>query len=122
MPKITLDAIAYARAGDKGDKVNIGVAARRPEFYPILCRALTTERIKAWFGELCRGKVDRYDLPNLDALNIVLHQALDGGSSRSLRIDNQGKALGDTLLFLDAEVSDGEMKRIQAFTAERRRS
>ena len=114
MPTVSLDAIAFARAGDKGDKVNIGVAARVSAFYPILCRTVTTQRVKEWFGELCRGRVDRYALPNLDALNIVLHQALDGGSARSLRVDNQGKALGDTLLFLEIEVSGDELAQIQA--------
>jgi len=119
MPTVSLDAIAFARAGDKGDKVNIGVAARDPAVYPILCRVLTPERVKEWFGELCLGRVDRYELPNLDALNLVLHEALDGGSARSLRIDNQGKALGDTLLFLEAEVSNEELELIRS-AAERR--
>jgi hypothetical protein len=119
MPSTLLSLIAYARAGDKGDKVNIGVVARRPGFFPLLCRELTAERVKAWFAEVCQGRVDRYELPNLDALNFVLHQALDGGSARSLRIDAQGKALGDTLLFMPIELSDAEYASAVAVQATR---
>jgi hypothetical protein len=98
--------LAHARSGDKGDRCNIGVIARKPEYYPILVRELTAERVKAWFGELCTGKVERFELDNLEALNFVLHGALDGGALRSLRLDRQGKSYGFALLRMEVDVSD----------------
>ena len=76
--------LAHARSGDKGDKCNLGIIARRPDFYPILLRELTAERVKRYFGEWCHGSVERYELPNLEALNFVLNGALDGGALASL--------------------------------------
>lgn len=98
--------LAHTRAGDKGDLCNIGVIARRPEYYPVLVREVTAERVKAWFGPWCRGRVDRYELPNLGALNFVLHQALDGGGLASLRLDTQGKTYGYALLRMELDVPD----------------
>ena len=98
--------LAHARAGDKGDLCNVGVIARRPEYYPLLERELTAERVKAWFGEWCKGSVDRYELPNLGALNFVLHESLDGGALVSLRLDTQGKSYGYALLRMEIEVPD----------------
>ncbi len=98
--------LAHARAGDKGDRCNIGIIARRPDYYPVLVEQLTAERIKARFGDWCRGPVDRYELPNLHALNFVLHGALDGGGLASLRLDNQGKSYGYALLRMEIEVPD----------------
>ncbi|MEB2314290.1 MAG: hypothetical protein OZ921_11090 [Sorangiineae bacterium] len=98
--------LAHARSGDKGDTLNIGVIARRPEFYPALLRGLTAERVKAHFGELCHGPVERFELPNLEALNFVLHGALDGGGLASLRLDRQGKTYGYALLRLELDVPD----------------
>jgi len=98
--------LAHTRAGDKGDLCNIGIIARRPEYYPVLVRELTAERVKAWFGPWCRGRVDRYELPNLGALNFVLHQALDGGGLASLRLDTQGKTYGYALLRMEIDVPD----------------
>jgi hypothetical protein len=105
--KTPLYNLAHARSGDKGDVCNIGVIARRPEYYPILLRELTAERVQSHFGELCRGRVERYELPNLDALNFVLHEALDGGALTSLRLDRQGKTYGFALLRLEIEIPDG---------------
>lgn len=96
--------LAHARSGDKGDRCNIGIIARRPEDYAILVRELTAERVKEWFGELCLGPVERFELPNLGALNFVLHRALDGGGLRSLRLDRQGKTYGYALLRMEIEV------------------
>jgi hypothetical protein len=104
--KRKLIELAHARSGDKGDRCNIGVIARRPEHYPILVRELTAERVKAWFGELCTGNVERFELPNLEALNFVLHGALDGGALTSLRLDRQGKTYGFLLLRMEIEVAD----------------
>jgi hypothetical protein len=98
--------LAHARAGDKGDLCNVGVIARRPEYYPLLVRELTADRVKAWFGDWCRGRVERYELPNLGALNFVLHEALDGGGLASLRLDTQGKTYGFALLRMEIEVPD----------------
>jgi hypothetical protein len=94
----TLFDIAHARSGDKGDRLNIGVIARRPEDYPVLVQELTAERVKAYFGDWCRGPVERFELPNLGALNFILHGALDGGALASLRLDRQGKSYAFALL------------------------
>jgi hypothetical protein len=104
--KTALYNLAHARAGDKGDQCNIGVIARRPEYYPLLVRELTADRVKAHFGAWCRGPVERYRLDNLEALNFVLHQALDGGALASLRLDPQGKSYGFALLRMEIEVPD----------------
>lgn len=106
--KRRLIELAHSRAGDKGDRCNIGVIARRSEDYPILVRELTAERVKAWFGDLCTGPVERFELPNLEALNFVLHGALDGGALRSLRLDRQGKTYGYALLRMEIDVSEPE--------------
>lgn len=99
--------LAHTRAGDKGDLCNVGVIARRPEYWPVLEREVTAERVKAWFGDWCRGAVERYELPNLGALNFVLRGALDGGGLVSLRLDTQGKTYGFALLRMEIEVPDG---------------
>jgi hypothetical protein len=95
-----LSDIAWAHSGDKGDMVNIGVVARDPKDYALLLETLTPARIAAHFSDICRGEVRCYQLPNLNALNIVLTEILDGGPMRSLRLDPQGKALGDALLLM----------------------
>jgi len=102
--KVPLSAIAHTRSGDKGDTANIGVIAYRVEDYPILLREVTAERVKAFFGEMVRGAVTRYELPNLAALNFLLNNALGGGGTVSLRLDAQGKTLGGTLLGLEIEI------------------
>jgi len=104
--KTALYNLAHARAGDKGNLCNIGVIARRPEYYPALVQEITAERVKAYFGPWCKGRVERFLLPNLEALNFVLHEALDGGGLASLRLDTQGKAYGFALLRMEIEVSD----------------
>ena len=101
--KIALSKIAHTRSGDKGDTVNIGVIAYRAEDYPVLVREVTTERVKAHFGELVKGKVTRYELPNLGALNFLLEEALGGGGTLSLRVDAQGKTFGAALLRMEIE-------------------
>ena len=96
-----LHEIAYARSGDKGSNANIGVIARDPASYELLLKLLTAERVAAYFKGLNPGKVIRYELPNLHALNFVLEGVLDGGGSRSLRLDSQGKALAQALLLME---------------------
>ena len=101
--KIPLVQIAHARSGDKGDVSNIGLIAYREEDYPILVREVTAERVKAHFKEFVKGKVERFELPNLWALNFVMHEALDGGGTISLRTDAQGKTLGAALLRMEID-------------------
>ena len=107
--KIPLARIAHARSGDKGDTANIGVIAWHDRHYPILLREVTAERVKALFGDLVKGRVERFELPNLGALNFLLHQALDGGGTVSLRLDAQGKTLGAALLGMEIEVDEHEL-------------
>jgi hypothetical protein len=106
--KVPLGRIAHARSGDKGDTVNIGVVANNPKHYPILVREVTAARVKQHFGHLVGGEVVRYELENLGALNFLLHEALGGGGTLSLRVDAQGKTFGAALLALEIEMSEGE--------------
>ena len=100
MTEVLLYRLAHARSGDKGDTVNVGVIARRPEFYDLLCTQLTSERVRAHFEGLVQGGVERYELPNLHALNFLLHGALDGGGTVSLMTDAQGKTFSTAMLRL----------------------
>ncbi|MFB3828764.1 MAG: hypothetical protein ACE15B_18490 [Bryobacteraceae bacterium] len=104
--KAPLARIAHTRSGDKGDTSNIGVIAWDPRHYGVLVRELTPERVKAYFGNLVEGEVERFELPNLGALNFLLHRALGGGGTVSLRIDAQGKTLGAALLGMEIEVDE----------------
>jgi hypothetical protein len=106
--KIPLSRIAHTRSGDKGDTCNIGVIAYDPAHYPILVREVTAERVKQHFGELVKGRVERFELPNLAALNFLLHQALGGGGTVSLRTDAQGKTFGAALLGMEIDLGAGE--------------
>src|SRR5277367_6664978 len=101
MARIQLREIAHARSGDKGDCANIGLIALKPEHYPLLVEQVTVERVKDHFQELCRGKVERFELPNLHALNFLLYEALDGGGTVSLRTDAQGKTFSAALLRME---------------------
>lgn len=104
MPIIQLRSIAHARSGDKGNCANIGVIALKPEHYPILVAQVTEERVKAHFRELCFGRVTRFELQNLRALNFLLEDALDGGGTVSLRADAQGKTYSAALLRMEVEI------------------
>jgi hypothetical protein len=104
--KAPLARIAHTRSGDKGDTANIGVIAYREQDYPTLVREVTAERVKAWFGPLVSGDVVRYELPNLGALNFLLHRALGGGGTVSLRVDPQGKTFGAALLSMEIEIDE----------------
>jgi hypothetical protein len=100
---VPLSHIAHTRSGDKGDMSNIGVIAWKPEHYPFLLQQVTAERVKQHFGQMLKGKVERFELPNLHALNFLLHEALNGGGTLSLRIDAQGKNMGTALLSMEIE-------------------
>ena len=111
--KIQLRKLAHARSGDKGDTANVGLIALRDEFYPILVREVTAERVKNHFKGICKGSVDRYELPNLGALNFLLHESLGGGGTLSLMTDAQGKTFSSALLRMEIEIPDNEASRLQ---------
>jgi hypothetical protein len=104
--KVRLIDIAHARSGDKGDTGNVGVIALRPEYYPVLHKYLTAERVKAHFAGIALGHVERFELPNLWALNFLLHHALGGGGTISLKHDAQGKTLSSAMLRMELEIEE----------------
>jgi len=103
---VQLMKIAHARSGDKGDTANVGVIARAPQYYPILKKYLTVERVKKHFEGICLGPVERFELPNIGALNFLLHHALGGGGTQSLKNDAQGKTLGSVMLRMEIDVHE----------------
>jgi hypothetical protein len=107
MDRVQLVQIAHARSGDKGDTSNVGLIALKPEYYPLLVEKVTAERVKQHFAGICLGRVQRYELPNLGALNFLLHESLDGGGTLSLKADAQGKTYSAALLRMEIEVPDG---------------
>jgi hypothetical protein len=104
--KVKLQHVAHVRSGDKGNTSNIAVIAYSPELYPLLKEQLTAERFRAFYEGVVKGRVDRYEVDNLGALNFVAHEALGGGVSRSLSLDNYGKALSAAVLGFEIEVPD----------------
>ena len=110
--RVQLIDIAHARSGDKGDTANVGIIALRPEWYPLLERELTTSRVQKHFQGVITGKVERFELPNLKALNCLLHGALDGGGTLSLKTDAQGKVFSTALLRMSIDVPDDEARRL----------
>ncbi len=106
MPRLPLSRLAYSRSGDKGDGSNVGVVAYSKPIYEFLKTALTTERVKEHFREICFGRVDRYEADNLLALNFILHDSLGGGGSESFKTDAQGKTHGLGMLYLELDVPD----------------
>lgn len=117
--KVRLVDIAHARSGDKGDTANVGVIAMRSEWYPLLARELTRERVAAHFRGMITGDVARFELPNLDALNFLLHGALGGGGTLSLKTDAQGKVYSTALLRMVFDVPDEEVRRLSLPAAPR---
>ena len=106
MAKVKLMDIAIARSGDKGDSSNVGVMAKTPELYEFLKKELTPDVVKRFFREICKGKVVRYEIPNLRALNFILHDSLGGGGTETLITDAQGKVHGLAMLHMELEVPD----------------
>jgi hypothetical protein len=106
MTRIQLVHFAHARSGDKGDTANVGVIAYRAEDYDLLRSQLTAERVKQHFGDMVRGEVERFELPNLGALNFLLHGALGGGGTMSLMNDAQGKVFSTGLLRMEIDVPE----------------
>ena len=106
--KVRLAKLAHARSGDKGDTANVGLIALSDEIYPLLVREVTAARVKEHFRGICKGDVDRYELPNLGALNFLLHESLGGGGTLSLMTDAQGKTFSTALLRMEIEIDDNE--------------
>lgn len=106
MRKIRLIEIAHGRSGDKGDTANIGIIAYTNEGYEIIKKYLTVEKVKEYFKGICFGKVERFEMPNIRALNFLLHNSLGGGGTISLRHDAQGKTLASALLRMELEIED----------------
>jgi len=111
--KVQLIKLAHARSGDKGDTANVGLIALRDEFYPILVREVTADRVKKHFTGICKGEVERFELPNLGALNFLLHESLGGGGTLSLMTDAQGKTFSTALLRMEIDVADDEVKILE---------
>lgn len=111
--QIQLVKLAHARSGDKGDTANVGLIAFSDDIYPILVREVTAERVKQHFQGICKGAVERFELPNLGALNFLLHESLGGGGTLSLMTDAQGKTFSTALLRMKIEISDAEAKNLE---------
>ncbi|HEY2293999.1 MAG TPA: hypothetical protein VGM86_25130 [Thermoanaerobaculia bacterium] len=105
--RVKLEKIAHARSGDKGDASNVGLIAQTPALYEVLRAQVTAERVKEHFREVCRGPVQRYELPNILALNFILHDSLGGGGTESLKNDAQGKTHAQGLLQMEIDVPEG---------------
>jgi hypothetical protein len=113
--KIELLKIAHARSGDKGDTANVGVIALKDEFYPLMVREVTAEKVKEHFGAMVKGDIERFELPNLKALNFLLHESLGGGGTLSLMTDAQGKTFSTALLRMNIEIPDNEARELGIF-------
>lgn len=110
--KVPLLRLCHARSGDKGDTANVGLIALHEEIYPLIVREVTAERVKQHFRGIAHGAVERFELPHLWALNFLLHEALDGGGTLSLKTDAQGKTYGAALLRMEIDVPDGLAERL----------
>ena len=110
--KVRLTKLAHARSGDKGDTANVGLIALQDEYYSLLVREVTAERVKGHFKGICKGEVERFELPNLGALNFLLHESLGGGGTLSLMTDAQGKTFSTALLRMEIEISDDEARSV----------
>lgn len=110
--KIKLVKLAHARSGDKGDTANVGLIALSEKIYPLLAREVTAERVKEHFGGMVKGEVERFELPNLGALNFLLHESLGGGGTVSLMTDAQGKTFSTALLRMEIDVPDEEARTL----------
>lgn len=104
--RVPLWRVAFARSGDKGDTANVGLIAFTESLYPVLAELVTADKVKRHFKGICRGSVDRYELPNLCALNFLLHESLGGGGTVSLMLDAQGKTFSAALLRMEVDVAE----------------
>ena len=113
MPKIHLIDIAQGRSGDKGDTSNVCVFARKPEYYDIIIREVTPERLKSYFGDMVKGDITRYEVKTLSGINLVMHHALGGGATMSLRLDSLGKSMGSAVMRMKINVSEEELEDLK---------
>ena len=113
MAKVKLIEIAHGRSGDKGNASNVGIIARHPDVYPFLVDYLTTEKVKEHMKYVCKGDVERYEMPNIGALNFILHDSLGGGGTVSLKLDAQGKTHAMQVLRMDVEVRDELLYKVR---------
>jgi hypothetical protein len=111
--RVQLVDVAHARSGDKGDTANVGIIALRAAWYPFLVKYVTRDRVREHFHGIITGDVERYELPNLKALNFLLHGALDGGGTLSLKTDAQGKVFSTALLRMIVDVPDDEARTLE---------
>ncbi len=109
---IQLVKLAHARSGDKGDTANVGLIALKADYYPLLVAKVTAAEVKDHFGPMVKGDVERFELPNLNALNFLLHGSLGGGGTLSLMTDAQGKTFSTALLRMEVVVPDAEAERL----------
>ena len=112
MPTVKLLKIAHGRSGDKGNGSNVGIIARHQDIYPFLEKELTAERVKKHMKNVCKGEVERYELPNIGALNFILNESLGGGGTVSLKLDAQGKTHAQALLRMKMEVPEELLKSL----------
>jgi hypothetical protein len=113
MPTVKLLKIAHGRSGDKGNGSNVGIIARHPEIYPFLKENLTAERVKEHMKHVCKGTVERYELPNIGALNFLLNESLGGGGTVSLKLDAQGKTHASQVLRMDINVPEPLLELVE---------
>ncbi len=112
MPKIYLLDIAHGRSGDKGDTSNVCVFARKPEYYDLIIREVTPKRLKSYFGDMVKGDITRYEVESLSGINLVMHHALGGGATMSLRLDSLGKSMGSAVMRMKINVSKEELDEL----------
>jgi len=113
MPVVKLLKIAHGRSGDKGNGSNVGIIARHPDIYPFLKENLTADRVKDHMKHVCKGDVERYELPNIGALNFMLNESLGGGGTVSLKLDAQGKTHASQVLRMDIEVPEELLQLVE---------
>ena len=114
MPKIYLLDIAHGRSGDKGDTSNVCVFARKPEYYDLILREVTPDILKQYFGDMVKGDIIRYEVESLSGINLVMHHALGGGATMSLRLDSLGKSMGSAVMRMKINVSKEELEDLVA--------
>lgn len=113
MAIVKLIEIAHGRSGDKGNASNVGIIARHPDVYPFLVANLTTEKVKEHMKYVCKGDVERYEMPNIGALNFILNDSLGGGGTVSLKLDAQGKTHAMQVLRMDVDVPDELLEKVR---------
>jgi hypothetical protein len=113
MPTVKLLKIAHGRSGDKGNGSNVGIIARHPEIYSFLEKNLTADRVKEHMKHVCKGEVERYEMPNIGALNFILNESLGGGGTVSLKLDAQGKTHASQVLRMDVDVPEELLKLVE---------